>query len=184
MRLQTLDLIRYGKFNGQTLEFPQADCDFHLIVGANEAGKSTLRRAVSDLLFGMPLRSCQAGTHMQMPGILSNIVQPHIGLLRQLICECTACDFNQWLPGRLRCQYKGRDANLWASCQQALCRRVGRAHDAVGINYQHAIGQGFNHQFIDLGLHACHLLAGFGQLLFTRKAQGQLVRQQCHCKKA
>ena len=57
MRLQTLDLIRYGKFNGQTLEFPQADCDFHLIVGANEAGKSTLRRAVSDLLFGMPLRS-------------------------------------------------------------------------------------------------------------------------------
>lgn len=57
MRLQTLELIRYGKFSDQVLHFPKADCDFHLIVGANEAGKSTLRRAVSELLFGMPLRS-------------------------------------------------------------------------------------------------------------------------------
>ena len=57
MRLQTLDLIRYGKFSGQTLQFPRAECDFHLIIGANEAGKSTLRRCVSELLFGMPLRS-------------------------------------------------------------------------------------------------------------------------------
>lgn len=57
MRLKTLELIRYGKFSDQTLGFPKTDCDFHLIVGANEAGKSTLRRAVSELLFGMPLRS-------------------------------------------------------------------------------------------------------------------------------
>jgi uncharacterized protein YhaN len=63
MRLQTLDLIRYGRFSGQTLQFPQADCDFHLIVGANEAGKSTLRRAVADLLFGMPLRSDMGFIH-------------------------------------------------------------------------------------------------------------------------
>ncbi len=63
MRLQTLDLIRYGRFSGQTLQFPQADCDFHLVVGANEAGKSTLRRAVADLLFGMPLRSDMGFVH-------------------------------------------------------------------------------------------------------------------------
>ncbi|HNG79064.1 MAG TPA: AAA family ATPase, partial [Burkholderiaceae bacterium] len=57
MRLQSLELIRYGHFTGQALVFPRSNCDFHLVVGANEAGKSTLRRAVSELLFGMPLRS-------------------------------------------------------------------------------------------------------------------------------
>ncbi|BDI05768.1 ATP-binding protein [Sphaerotilus microaerophilus] len=57
MRLQTLELIRYGRFTDEKLVFPHSDCDFHLVVGPNEAGKSTLRRAVSELLFGMPLRS-------------------------------------------------------------------------------------------------------------------------------
>lgn len=57
MRLRSLDLIRYGRFTDEALAFPAADCDFHLIVGPNEAGKSTLRRAIGDLLFGMPLHS-------------------------------------------------------------------------------------------------------------------------------
>lgn len=57
MRLQQLALIRYGKFTEQRLNFPRSERDFHLIVGANEAGKSTLRRAVAELLYGMPLRS-------------------------------------------------------------------------------------------------------------------------------
>ncbi len=57
MRLQSLELIRYGRFTDRSLNFPPSHCDFHLIVGPNEAGKSTLRRAVAELLFGMPLRS-------------------------------------------------------------------------------------------------------------------------------
>jgi hypothetical protein len=57
MRLQTLELIRYGRFTDEKLVFPHSDCDFHLVVGPNEAGKSTIRRAVVELLFGMPLRS-------------------------------------------------------------------------------------------------------------------------------
>lgn len=57
MRLQSLELIRYGRFTDLGLNFPPSHCDFHLIVGPNEAGKSTLRRAVAELLFGMPLRS-------------------------------------------------------------------------------------------------------------------------------
>jgi len=57
MRLQTLELIRYGRFTDEKLVFPPSDCDFHLVVGPNEAGKSTIRRAVVELLFGMPLRS-------------------------------------------------------------------------------------------------------------------------------
>ncbi|MGS0756739.1 ATP-binding protein [Roseateles sp. GG27B] len=57
MRIQQLDLTRYGKFTDQRLSFPAAVCDFHLIVGANEAGKSTTRSAILDLLFGIEMRS-------------------------------------------------------------------------------------------------------------------------------
>lgn len=57
MRIQQLDLLRYGKFTDQPLFFPQSGRDFHLIVGVNEAGKSTTRNAILDLLYGIGLRS-------------------------------------------------------------------------------------------------------------------------------
>ncbi|WP_321874175.1 ATP-binding protein [Burkholderia ubonensis] len=57
MRIKRLDLIKYGKFTDAALGFPRADHDFHVIVGPNEAGKSTIRTAVSELLFGMKLRT-------------------------------------------------------------------------------------------------------------------------------
>lgn len=57
MRFKYFDLVRYGKFTDRRLEFPQARRDFHMVVGPNEAGKSTLRQAVSDLLFGFPVRT-------------------------------------------------------------------------------------------------------------------------------
>jgi uncharacterized protein YhaN len=81
MRLQTLDLIRYGRFSGQTLQFPQAACDFHLVVGANEAGKSTLRRAVADLLFGMPLRSDMGFVHPLADLRLGAVIESAAGSL-------------------------------------------------------------------------------------------------------
>lgn len=57
MRFHRLDLIKYGKFSDCSIDFPAGGQDFHLIVGRNEAGKSTLRSAIADLLFGMPHRS-------------------------------------------------------------------------------------------------------------------------------
>lgn len=63
MRLHRLDLIKYGKFTDRCVEFPHSTRDFHLIVGPNEAGKSTLRSAVLDLLFGIPPRSAHAFLH-------------------------------------------------------------------------------------------------------------------------
>lgn len=57
MRINRLDLLRYGKFTDQSVSLPHADRDFHLIVGPNEAGKSTLRNAILDLLFGIETRS-------------------------------------------------------------------------------------------------------------------------------
>lgn len=57
MRIRQLDLLRYGKFTDRSLAFPPSARDFHLIVGANEAGKSTTRSAILDLLYGIETRS-------------------------------------------------------------------------------------------------------------------------------
>lgn len=57
MRIRELRLLRYGKFTDRLLALPHAPQDIHLVVGANEAGKSTMRRALSDWLFGFPTRS-------------------------------------------------------------------------------------------------------------------------------
>ena len=54
MRFSQLSLIKYGHFEGCELNFPLDAADFHLIFGANEAGKSTTLAAVGDLLFGFP----------------------------------------------------------------------------------------------------------------------------------
>ena len=60
MRLDQLDLTRYGRFTDRSLTFaPPAPGkpDLHIIYGPNEAGKSTLFSAWLDLLFGIPTRS-------------------------------------------------------------------------------------------------------------------------------
>ena len=56
MRLGRLDLIRYGKFTGRSLDFgaePVGRPDLHIVYGPNEAGKSTAFAAYLDLLFGI-----------------------------------------------------------------------------------------------------------------------------------
>jgi uncharacterized protein YhaN len=65
MRIGKLELIRYGKFTDHAVEFPAAEHDFHFVVGPNEAGKSTIKNAISELLFGMPHSSPLAFVHPQ-----------------------------------------------------------------------------------------------------------------------
>lgn len=57
MRIRELKLIRYGKFTDRTLLLPRGERDIHFIVGPNEAGKSTVRTAIGDWLFGIPMRT-------------------------------------------------------------------------------------------------------------------------------
>ena len=60
MRLNRLDLTRYGKFTETALSFPKpADGapDIHIIYGPNEAGKSSFLSAWLDFLFQIPTRS-------------------------------------------------------------------------------------------------------------------------------
>ncbi|CAN7544700.1 AAA family ATPase [Pararhizobium sp. LjRoot238] len=77
MRLNRLDLVRYGKFTGRSLEFGEAragSSDFHLVYGPNEAGKSTLFSAFLDLLFGIDNRSAYGFLHpyetMRVGGVI------------------------------------------------------------------------------------------------------------------
>jgi uncharacterized protein YhaN len=63
VRIDALHLIKFGKFTDQRIGFPQQERDFHVIVGPNEAGKSTLRAAILDVLFGIPLKSSHAFLH-------------------------------------------------------------------------------------------------------------------------
>lgn len=64
MRFDSVGLLRYGHFTDRTLAFPAAQAhDFQLIVGHNEAGKSTLRAALRDLLFGIPMTTPMSFRH-------------------------------------------------------------------------------------------------------------------------
>ena len=57
MRFSCLSLERYGRFDGCELNFRSGSPDLHVIYGENEAGKTTSLAAVTDLLFGFPVRS-------------------------------------------------------------------------------------------------------------------------------
>jgi len=63
MRFRRLDLLRFGIFTDRSLQLPRADSDLHIIVGRNEAGKSTTRAAVGDLLFGIEMQSAYNFLH-------------------------------------------------------------------------------------------------------------------------
>lgn len=56
MRLLSLALERYGPFTGRTVTFRE-DARLHVVLGANEAGKSSALSAVTDLLFGIETRT-------------------------------------------------------------------------------------------------------------------------------
>lgn len=88
MRINRLDLTRYGRFTDHVLDFGAADQnkpDLHIIYGPNEAGKSTTFSALLDLLFGIEhasrygfLHSYQTmkiGASLQLQGVTQELVR-------------------------------------------------------------------------------------------------------------
>ncbi|TGO02013.1 hypothetical protein PN36_31985 [Candidatus Thiomargarita nelsonii] len=63
MKILQLELIAFGLFTNKTLDFSVDKPAMHLIYGANEAGKSTMRRALTHLFFGIPERTPDAYLH-------------------------------------------------------------------------------------------------------------------------
>lgn len=76
MRLVRLDLIRYGHFTDVTLEFQPG---FNLVLGANEAGKSTTLRALRQLLFGFDHRCPDAFLHPTGSLRIGAVIEDHAG---------------------------------------------------------------------------------------------------------
>lgn len=64
MRLRRLDLLRYGHLTDAVLDFVPG-ARLHVVLGANEAGKSTALSALGDALFGFPHRSPYGFLHDQ-----------------------------------------------------------------------------------------------------------------------
>lgn len=63
MRFERLELIAFGKFTGQRLDFGARSAGLHVVYGDNEAGKSTTLRAIRGLLFGVPVQSSDTFLH-------------------------------------------------------------------------------------------------------------------------
>ncbi len=61
MRLGRLDLARYGGFTDRSIDLSGAG--LHIVVGPNEAGKTTAMAAIRDLLFDFPRSSPQGYLH-------------------------------------------------------------------------------------------------------------------------
>jgi len=81
VRLVRLDLLAWGHFAGLSLDFSAKK--LHLVYGPNEAGKSTTRRAVHALLFGVPRGAEDAHTvgKATMLRVGGRLVDDHGGAL-------------------------------------------------------------------------------------------------------
>ncbi len=75
MRIERLDLVRYGRFTDASLELPRGRPDLHIAVGPNEAGKSTVLEALEDLLFGIKARSDMNFLHSYRDMLLGAAVE-------------------------------------------------------------------------------------------------------------
>ncbi|MFZ2105509.1 MAG: AAA family ATPase, partial [Roseiarcus sp.] len=62
MRIERLTLAPYGRFADRALSFCPGAA-LHVVLGANESGKTTTLSAVSDLLFGFPTQTTYDFAH-------------------------------------------------------------------------------------------------------------------------
>ncbi len=63
MKILALDLLRWGPFSDLHLDFSSPARALHVVVGSNEAGKSTTLRAITGLFFGIPDRTTDDHRH-------------------------------------------------------------------------------------------------------------------------
>lgn len=63
MKIIQFYLVAFGLFTDKTLDFSSEAPGLHILYGANEAGKSTMRRAFTHLFFGIPERTPDGFLH-------------------------------------------------------------------------------------------------------------------------
>lgn len=63
MKFNSIDLIAYGHFTERSLDLNDRDKIFYIISGNNEAGKTTILNAITDLLYGIDSQSTYKFIH-------------------------------------------------------------------------------------------------------------------------
>ncbi|MDP0489792.1 MAG: AAA family ATPase [Verrucomicrobiota bacterium JB023] len=63
MRFDSIEIPAFGPFTSFGLALPESEQDVHVIFGSNEAGKSSLLRALHGLLYGVPHRTSDTFLH-------------------------------------------------------------------------------------------------------------------------
>ena len=86
MKIRKLFLTAFGPFTNAALDFSGA-ANLHLVYGANEAGKSSALRAMTDLRYGIPARSKDDFVHgfrdMLLAGCFEDAAGGVVGLARR-----------------------------------------------------------------------------------------------------
>ena len=86
MKIRKLFLKAFGPFTDSTLDF-SGPANLHLIYGPNEAGKSSALRAITDLRYGIPMRSKDDFVHefkdMLLAGCFEDVAGRVVGLARR-----------------------------------------------------------------------------------------------------
>ncbi|MEO8013489.1 MAG: AAA family ATPase [Polaromonas sp.] len=86
MKIRKLFLTAFGPFTNAALDFSGA-ANLHLVYGANEAGKSSALRAMTDLRYGIPPRSKDDFVHgfrdMLLAGCFEDAAGGDVGLARR-----------------------------------------------------------------------------------------------------
>ena len=98
MRLTRLDLLKYGAIADRSLSL-RPDAKLHVILGANEAGKSTTLAAVGDLLFGFPARTPYdfrfKTTELRLGGAVASRAGASLAFLRRKGAKNTLLDLSE-----------------------------------------------------------------------------------------
>lgn len=85
MRLAKLELIAYGPFRNVALDFSAPG--IHVVLGRNEAGKSTTLRAITGLLYGIDSKTPDAHVHkfgdLRIGGVLESAAGERIRVVRR-----------------------------------------------------------------------------------------------------
>ena len=103
-----------------------------------------------------------------------------IGLARKLVGITKLHQIDEFLPtGEGRQTERPRSRNTLGT-QQMARRRIGRPHQAARVQHQNSVGQGLNHQFIDLSLHPFGPLTALCQQFDIGKSDRNLVGKKCN----
>ncbi len=87
MKIESLQLIAFGPFTDQSIEFAPGPAGLSIVYGPNEAGKSSALRGLKSLLFGIESRSPDDFIHayakMRIAGKISNRAGEELALKRR-----------------------------------------------------------------------------------------------------